>query len=238
MLFENKYFLKLYRKLEDGVNPDVEITQFLTERRDLRMCPRLLARWNIGEESPHRRSFASCKRRANEGDVWALTLDAVGRYYERVLGRKADLQMENAPTGALLTELIGGVFPQKAKLLGQRTGELHLALASDLDDPAFAPEPFNALSQRSVYQNMRASVRRSFALLQKKLPDFPESFRDEAEEVLAGGAQDPRAGTAHSRSTSLCDQDSDPRRLSPGTGCFIPGKILSFSISKASQRAP
>ena len=33
MLFENKYFLKLYRKLEDGMNPDVEITRFLTEGR-------------------------------------------------------------------------------------------------------------------------------------------------------------------------------------------------------------
>ena len=29
MLFENKFFLKLYRKLEDGVNPDVEVTRFL-----------------------------------------------------------------------------------------------------------------------------------------------------------------------------------------------------------------
>ena len=33
MLFDNKFFLKLYRKLEDGVNPDVEVTRFLTERQ-------------------------------------------------------------------------------------------------------------------------------------------------------------------------------------------------------------
>jgi maltose alpha-D-glucosyltransferase/alpha-amylase len=85
----------------------------------------------------------------------------------------------------LLDELIGGVYPQKAKLLGQRTGELHLTLASDLDDPAFAPEAFNALSQRSVYQNMRASLRRAFALLQKKLLNLPEAFQIEANEVLA-----------------------------------------------------
>src|SRR5262249_57829380 len=31
MLFDNKFFLKLYRKLEDGVNPDVELNRFLTE---------------------------------------------------------------------------------------------------------------------------------------------------------------------------------------------------------------
>jgi maltose alpha-D-glucosyltransferase/alpha-amylase len=121
----------------------------------------------------------------SEGNVWTLTLDAVGRYYERVLERKADLQNETTPPGALLDELIGGVYAEKAKLLAQRTGELHLALASRTDNLAFAPEPFNAMAQRSVYQNMRASLRRAFILLKKKLPDLSRAFRDEAKEVLA-----------------------------------------------------
>jgi maltose alpha-D-glucosyltransferase/alpha-amylase len=80
--------------------------------------------------------------------------------------------------------LIGGIYPEKAKLLGQRTAELHRALASTNDDRAFAPEPFNAMAQRSVYQNMRALLRRNFALLQKKLHEVLETFREEAEEVL------------------------------------------------------
>src|SRR5207247_8354383 len=122
---------------------------------------------------------------ANEGDGWTLTLDAVGRYYERVLGQKADLQNETAPPGTLLDELIGGVYPEKAKLLGQRTSELHLALASCPDDPAFRPEPFNAMAQRSVYQTMRTSLRRTFTLLGKKLPDLSRAFGDVAKEVLA-----------------------------------------------------
>ena len=121
----------------------------------------------------------------NEGDAWDLTLDTVGSYYERVLAKKAELQNEATPVGTVLDDLIGGIYPEKAKLLGQRTGELHQALASDQDDPAFAPEPFNAMAQRSVYQNMRASLRRAFALLQKKVSDLPENFRDEAQEVLA-----------------------------------------------------
>jgi maltose alpha-D-glucosyltransferase/alpha-amylase len=186
MLFENKFFLKLYRKLEDGVNPDVEITRFLSERRGFPHVPAFAGaiEYRRGKSEP----TVVCLLQAavaNEGDAWALTLDSVGRYYERVLGRKADLQIEHTPKGPLLEELIGGIYPQKAKLLAKRTGELHLALASDPDDRAFAPEPFNALSQRSVYQNMRASLRRAFALLQKKLPDLPEAFRAEASEVLA-----------------------------------------------------
>jgi maltose alpha-D-glucosyltransferase/alpha-amylase len=125
----------------------------------------------------------------NEGDAWTLTLDAVGSFYERVLGRKMDLQDESIPTGGLLAELIGGIYPEKAKLLGQHTGELHLALASDSEDRSFAPEPFNALSQRSVFQSMRNTLRKTFDLLEKKLPSLPEAFQEEAKEVLAAEDQ-------------------------------------------------
>src|SRR3984893_15914050 len=81
----------------------------------------------------------------SERDAWTLTLDSVGRYYERVLGRKADLQNQTAP-GALLEELIGGIYSEKAALLAQRSGELHLALASRSDDPAVAAGPFDGVA--------------------------------------------------------------------------------------------
>jgi len=187
MLFENKFFLKLYRKLEDGVNPDVEVTRFLTERVGFQNVPAFGGAIEY-RRAPKNEPTVVCLLLgavAAECDAWTLTLDGVGRYYERVLGRKGDLQDQSVPAGALLGELMGGIYTEKAKLLGQRTGELHRALASNTDDPAFAPEPFSPMAQRSVYQNMRASLRRAFTLLQKKLPDLPEAFREEARDVLA-----------------------------------------------------
>ena len=185
MLFADKFFLKLYRKLEDGVNPDVEVTRFLTERAQFDNVPA------FGGAIEYRRAKSEptvvCLLQdaiPAEADAWTMTLDHVGRYYERVLSKKADLQNETAPAGALVEELIGGVYSEKAKLLAQRTGELHLALASAKDDPLFAPEPFNAMAQRSVYQSMRALLRRNFEALKKKLKEVPEHLRDEAEEVL------------------------------------------------------
>jgi maltose alpha-D-glucosyltransferase/alpha-amylase len=186
MLFDNKFFLKLYRKLENGVNPDVEITRFLTEHTDFTNVPAFVGalEYRRGRTEP---TVVCLLQRAvpNEGDVWTLTVDAIGRYYERVLERKPDLQNETLPPGVLLGELVGGVYPEKVNLLGQRTGELHLALASRSDNPAFAPEPFNAMAQRSVFQSMRTSLRRAFTFLGKKLPDLSAKFRDEASEVLA-----------------------------------------------------
>jgi maltose alpha-D-glucosyltransferase / alpha-amylase len=186
MLFENRFFLKLYRKLEDGMNPDVEVTRFLTERRHFQHVPAFAGSIEYRRDRAEPTVIALLQNAAtNDGDAWALTLDFVGRYFERVLARKADLQNAAVAPGPLLDELVGGVYPEKAKLLGVRTGEMHLALASEREDKLFAAEPFNAMAQRSVYQSMRASLRRAFGLLQKRLPDLPEAFREEAAQVLA-----------------------------------------------------
>jgi maltose alpha-D-glucosyltransferase / alpha-amylase len=183
ILFGDKYFLKIFRKLEEGINPDVEITRFLTERAKFPNVPEFggTLEYRSGKKTVVLALIQSAI--ANEGDAWNFTLSAVGSYYDRVLSRKADL--DGAGSGQLIQELIGGIYPEKARLLGQRTGELHRALASESDDPAFAPEPFNAMAQRSVVQSMRASSRRAFELLRKKLDDLPDAFRTEAEEVLA-----------------------------------------------------
>jgi len=186
MLFDGKYFLKLYRKLEDGPNPDVEITRFLTERANFPNVPAFLGA--VEYKRPRSEATVLCLLQnavTAEGDAWTVTLDSISRFYERVLERKADLQGEGAAAGPLLTELIGGVYPERAKLLGQRAGEMHRALASIEDDKLFAPEPFNAMAQRSVFQNMRALTRRVLVLLQKKVSSLPEKFRGEAAEVLA-----------------------------------------------------
>ena len=172
------------------MNPDVEVTRFLSERGQFAHVPAFVGSIEYRRPRAEPTVIALLQTAAsNEGDAWTLTLDAVGRYFERVLERKSDLQSAAVASGPLLDELFGGVYPEKAKLMGQRTGEMHLALASDACDKAFAPEPFNAMAQRSVYQSMRASLRRAFALLQKKLPELPEAFRAEAAQVLAAEQQ-------------------------------------------------
>ncbi|MBA2243027.1 MAG: putative maltokinase, partial [Chthoniobacterales bacterium] len=184
MVFENKFFLKLYRKLEDGLNPDVEMTRFLSEKTGFANVPAFAGSIEYRKENGEPTVVCAMQSAvASEGDAWEMTLDSVSRFYERVLARKADLQSDIVSAGPIVNELIGGVYPERVKLLGQRTAELHLALASEQDDKSFAPETFNAMGQRSVFQNMRALLRRSWELLGKKLPELPVTFREEAAEV-------------------------------------------------------
>ncbi|HEV2096081.1 MAG TPA: putative maltokinase, partial [Chthoniobacterales bacterium] len=186
VLFDDKFFLKLYRRLEDGTNPDVEITRFLTEQSSFAHVPAFAG--VLEYVRPKGEPTVVCLLQsaiASEGDAWMLTLDAVGRFYERVLARKVELKHDRTPSGSLLEQLFGGIYPERVQLLGKRTAELHLALASRVDHPAFAPEPFNAMAQRSVFQNMRASLRRAFELLQKRRSTLPEQFREEAAAILS-----------------------------------------------------
>jgi maltose alpha-D-glucosyltransferase/alpha-amylase len=59
-----------------------------------------------------------------------------------------------------------------------------LALASDPNDPAFAPEPFTTLIQRSHYQSLRSQARQALELLRKRLKELPDELRGPAQEVL------------------------------------------------------
>lgn len=131
---------------------------------------------------------------SNEGDAWKYTLDVLTRFFEQAVAQRAKTEtlfspqvplmelVEQGPPAAA-SEIIGP-YMESARLLGQRTGEMHLFLASAPDQPEFAPEPFSKLYQRSLYQSMRNLTGKVFQLLREALKDLPEAGRIEAKKVL------------------------------------------------------
>ena len=116
----------------------------------------------------------------NAGDAWQYTLDEISRFFERVLSDEHAVEQmvkatppEHPMTLATRTapdvahELIAG-YLSDASTLGIRTAEMHLALASRDDIPAFAPEPFTPHYQRSIYQSMRTQAVQTMALLRRR----------------------------------------------------------------------
>jgi maltose alpha-D-glucosyltransferase/alpha-amylase len=130
----------------------------------------------------------------NQGDAWKYTLDSLGTFFEAALATKSDLGPELVPQKTLvelaMTEVPGlaqeliGPYLESARLLGERTADLHTALASNITDPHFAPEPFSKLYQRSVYQSMRNLTARTFQLMRSRLKYLPEQGLDLAKKVL------------------------------------------------------
>jgi trehalose synthase-fused probable maltokinase len=109
--------LKLFRKLADGVNPEAEITRFLTERTAFRNAPRLVGHL----EYRHGDTYSTLA-------VAESLVPAAVDGWQWVLGRLRDAPGADDTVTALAR-------------LGERIAELHRALASHAGEPAFAPEP-------------------------------------------------------------------------------------------------
>ncbi|MGA1841455.1 MAG: maltose alpha-D-glucosyltransferase [bacterium] len=196
ILYKNAFILKMYRKLEEGIHPDAEITRVLTEKANFPYSPPFAGaiEYRRPDSEP---VFIGLLQTfvPNEGDAWQFTLDQVRKYYERILYKKSEIktipQISNGLSGKdpkeafpFLYELTGPFYSEMVRLLGQRTGELHLALYSQNDDPAFTPEPFSLLYQRSVFQSMRSLARKVFQLLRENMKNISKRFEEDASEVL------------------------------------------------------
>jgi maltose alpha-D-glucosyltransferase/alpha-amylase len=128
----------------------------------------------------------------NEGDAWGYTQESLGRYFQYALAqpRGQELSVPGKHLLSLLKEIpplareATGHYLVSAQLLGQRTAELHLALASVRDDQNFAPEPFTFMYQTSLYQSMRGFTLRILQLLQEELETVPEETKEPVQQVL------------------------------------------------------
>ncbi|HEY2342230.1 MAG TPA: hypothetical protein VGH90_04325, partial [Chthoniobacteraceae bacterium] len=150
MIFGDQVFLKLFRKLQEGLNPDVEITRFLSERQGFRHIPPFAGAIEFRRPGRLPQVLAlAIGLIPNQGDAWAFTLDQAGKFYERFL---AD-EMPAANAAEYFRS-----FLDRARQLGQRTGELHCALAANATDAVFAPEPLSAEDQLALSRAVVASV--------------------------------------------------------------------------------
>jgi maltose alpha-D-glucosyltransferase/alpha-amylase len=194
IVFDRSIVLKLYRRLDDGVSLDMEVGEFLGER-GFRNTPAVLGSLSYARNGDPNRTLAVVQEYVpNEGDAWDLTLDAVAEFFERAATVSAEPTMVDASTRALLAQAddpasdtaraFVGPHLEEARLLGERTADMHLALASDQDNAAFAPEPFTMFYQRSLYQSMRNLSGRVLQLLRTHIDGMEGEILGSAQEVL------------------------------------------------------
>jgi maltose alpha-D-glucosyltransferase / alpha-amylase len=197
IVFGERYMMKVVRRLERGVSPDVEIGRFLAGR--VEHVPELLGTIDhVREDADEPATVAMLTRFVpNEGDAWVHTLDELERFSERVLSDPPDagrtLPGGRAPSLELASKEIPeavhgalGPYVDSAILLGQRTAELHVALAAGDGNEAFATEPFTTLYQRSLYQSMRNALRKGLQAARKGITSVPDpAARDHIEQLSA-----------------------------------------------------
>ncbi len=197
LIYGDRLLLKLFRRLDEGTNPDLEIGRFLSESVRFPHSPAVAGSLDYHDRGGRTSTIGILQGYVrNEGDAWSYTLDNVHRFFDRVLSTRrtapplpADFPAIGLVAAAAnplpaLTRELCNAYLESAGLIGQRTAELHLALASAPSDPQFAPEPLSELYLRSVYQGMRSLSRRTFRTLRHKIKDLSPELQDQSRTLL------------------------------------------------------
>jgi maltokinase len=136
IIFDRRFIGKVFRRVQPGLNPDLEIGEFLSSNDRFRNAPQL---YGLIEVTSDRGTIALAAMQEfvpNIGDGWTWFLREL-----------------RSITSGTLEGLVEAV-----RLLGRRTGELHVALASDPVNDAFAPVPFTAQDAQALIGRVIAEI--------------------------------------------------------------------------------
>ncbi len=175
--FGETLFLKGYRRVREGVNPELDMGRFLTDVVRFPNCVPVLGALEYAGNGGRVITLALVQSYvANQGDGWDHTLGYLGRFLEAL-----------RTGGAIAGHDAHGGFLALMATLGTRTAELHLALARRTGDPAFDPEPLVASDVAAYHARASDEMAATLALLQQRAAQLPAAARVDAQAVLARG---------------------------------------------------
>ncbi len=186
ILFADKLILKLFRRIQPGGNPDVEIGRFLTDVAHYPHIPAFLGEI-AHEDSSDETTLAMLQELVpNAGDGWQWALDRLADFFVSVAGipsppvDASGVDELPADTTELLQKSLDAIA-----LLGRRTAELHLALATPTDDAAFAAETSTAEDLGRDSSRIVARIALTMETLRAKLPSLKDEIADDAALLLS-----------------------------------------------------
>lgn len=195
VMYDEKVILKIYRALEEGTNPEIELLEHLTEKFKFNHVPAFTGSIDY---KPHNSDLISLgflsEYVPHEVLAWSFTIDSIELYFNKILSNRNELQktfpipvkrifsLEEVPESVF--SYIDYFFLEMMELLGKRTGEMHKALASKTTDTRFAPDKFSLLYQKSLYQSFRGQMKKVFATLRQNLNKLEPSMRKEVKEIV------------------------------------------------------
>ncbi len=223
--FGDKGLLKIYRRLREGRQPDIEVSRYLAEHTDFANTPQFLGEATLARDGGEPATIAACFAFVpNQGDGWKVIVDMLSHVMEdRLVAPEPDVPGESLHQAL--------PFPQDfPHVLGQRTGELHRALATPTGDPAFAPEPVTGDDIAAWAADVRQQAQNAFrnlataaagddaaALLDRR--DAVERLIADAARIAPGGQKTRIHGDYHlgqvlvaQADVYLIDFEGEPRR--------------------------
>ncbi|WP_300320490.1 maltose alpha-D-glucosyltransferase [Accumulibacter sp.] len=166
--FGDKLFLKGYRRLQAGTNPEVEVGRFLTDSSPFQQIAPVVGSVEIRRGDGQTMTLALLQGYTqNQGDSWNFTLDYLERFLSEVAVQADDL--DGNPHDYFLTLI---------ELLGRRTGEMHQAFAVSTGNPAFEREPISEQDLANWSNALKAEAVATLDELERRREDFPDDVRE------------------------------------------------------------
>ncbi|MDP8247133.1 MAG: hypothetical protein P9M00_03275 [Candidatus Tritonobacter lacicola] len=183
IVFGEAFIMKNYRMVEEGTNPDFDISLFLTTRTGFRNFPSLLGYVEYLKEKGGNTTIAILQEYiGGADDCWEWTCGRLKEIY-------ASIPAPGQPTPAGKEETIrslSGDYPARMEELGRVTARFHTALASDRHFPAFAPEPVTERDAAKWAGLFSCQIRSVLGLAAEMLPSLPEEVQEELARVIGG----------------------------------------------------
>ena len=195
--FGERWMLKMFRRVEEGVHPEVEMGRLLTEQGMTKLVPALVGAIEYRRRRSDPMTLSVLHAFVpSQSDAWQYTLDVVSNLFER-MAATTQVPPLLPPEGLLDPEISLpeetpdwlGEYLGHAALLGTRLAELHVCFSQQHDLPDFAPEPFTLVYQRSLYQSLRGICLDLLNLLQNQLPELTEAEQQPARQLLERESQ-------------------------------------------------
>jgi maltose alpha-D-glucosyltransferase/alpha-amylase len=210
-LVDSDYVVKVYRKLETGINPEIEIGRFLTEVAGFANTPALLGSVEL-VEGDNRSAVAIVHAFVqNQGDAWTVT----SAYLDRFVDEQRLLAASEHPGES--EEQVP--YLRYMSQIGRRVAEMHLALAARDEFADFAPEPSTPADVQRWTEGVMTRAERVFDALKQRRETIKEADRLLVDQLLAQRA------SLHERLSALLPPDVDGLNIRHH-GDFHLGQIL------------
>jgi len=195
--YNGSFFLKMYRKVEIAINPDLETTRYLTKEAKFEYIPAFVG--DIEWKSKRGPIVLGLMQEMieNHGDGYGYFQERIHNYIERLLAGGRDPLLWEQRQGTLmapvsfdtlpqdLQNLLGRPAAEQARLLGIRTAQMHLALGSGADDKDYRPEAFSLHYQRSLFSSLQSLVRETYQNLSRNKSKLPPDMQANSERITA-----------------------------------------------------
>jgi maltose alpha-D-glucosyltransferase / alpha-amylase len=176
VLVGHDYVVKLFRRIEPGVNPEIEVGRFLTEMTGFANMPPLLGAVEMADGESRSAVAVIHRFIENQGDAWSVTNGYLDRYVEEQRLLAGDAATESDEQAAYLV---------RARQVGRRVGEMQLALASRDDVADFKPEPINRADIEKWTEDVLRRAQRALAKLTRHRLPKESAIRALIDEILS-----------------------------------------------------